>query len=203
MEPERIKLKNKFLSDATTDHRKFLETQDKKYWNDMLENQWRASCVDSLDDDFFEVRVVEKVRSIKEMKERLVELRNQYSEYAQKLVEEKLKKNMNMVYWYEACLERVTKEGQDISKKLKRFNKQEDRSEIERAKMYPISEVVKVNRAGFALCPFHGEKTPSLKVYEDTNTFHCFGCQESGDVVKLYMHINGVDFPSAIKKLLI
>jgi hypothetical protein len=202
MESERIKLKNKFLSDATTDHKKFLETQDKKYWNDMLENQWRASCVDDLDDEFFKVRVVEKVNSIKEMKERLVELRKQYSEYAQKLLEEKLKKNMNMVYWYEACIERVKKEGVDISKKLKRVHKQEDRSEIERAKMYPISQVIKANRAGFALCPFHGERTPSLKLYEETNTFHCFGCSESGDVVKLYMQVNGVDFPSAIKNLI-
>ena len=35
-------------------------------------------------------------------------------------------------------------------------------------------------------CPIHGEDTPSLKVYEDTNTFYCFGCGAGGDVIKLH-----------------
>ncbi len=36
-----------------------------------------------------------------------------------------------------------------------------------------------VNRGGFACCPFHNERTPSFKVYEDH--FHCFGCGAHGD----------------------
>lgn len=40
------------------------------------------------------------------------------------------------------------------------------------------------NRAHKICCPFHGEKTPSLHIYKKTNTFHCFGCQKSGDSVK-------------------
>jgi DNA primase len=34
---------------------------------------------------------------------------------------------------------------------------------------------------GFIACPFHQEKTPSLKLFE--NRFHCFGCGTSGDVI--------------------
>ena len=40
---------------------------------------------------------------------------------------------------------------------------------------------VEVKRNGMACCPFHDDKTPSLKLYE--RRFHCFGCQEDGDVI--------------------
>ena len=39
---------------------------------------------------------------------------------------------------------------------------------------------IEVKRNGMACCPFHDDKNPSLKV--DTR-FHCFGCQEDGDVI--------------------
>ena len=26
------------------------------------------------------------------------------------------------------------------------------------------------------LCPFHSERTHSMVIYEDTQTYHCFGC---------------------------
>ena len=38
----------------------------------------------------------------------------------------------------------------------------------------------KVSRNGMMKCPFHSDKTPSMKV--DQN-FICFGCQEKGDVI--------------------
>lgn len=48
-------------------------------------------------------------------------------------------------------------------------------------------------------CPFHGEKTPSFKVYP-TN-FHCFGCGESGDVVDFVVKMDGCTPAEAIEKL--
>ena len=39
---------------------------------------------------------------------------------------------------------------------------------------------LKINRAGFAACPFHPDKTPSLKIYEEH--YHCFGCGAHGDL---------------------
>ena len=40
---------------------------------------------------------------------------------------------------------------------------------------------IKVSRSGMACCPFHDDRTPSMKV--DRN-FICFGCQEKGDVIR-------------------
>ena len=39
---------------------------------------------------------------------------------------------------------------------------------------------VKVNRNGMCICPFHNDRNPSMKV---DHRFHCFGCQEDGDVI--------------------
>ena len=40
----------------------------------------------------------------------------------------------------------------------------------------------KVGRNCVGLCPFHAEKTPSFNVREETGRYHCFGCDQSGDV---------------------
>ena len=37
-----------------------------------------------------------------------------------------------------------------------------------------------------ACCPLHDELTPSMRFYEDTNTFYCFGCTAGGDVIELH-----------------
>lgn len=39
---------------------------------------------------------------------------------------------------------------------------------------------INVNRNGMCICPFHNDRHPSMKV---DHRFHCFGCQEDGDVI--------------------
>lgn len=56
-----------------------------------------------------------------------------------------------------------------------------------------------VNRAGFAVCPFHTEKTASLKVYP--NRFYCFGCGAHGSVIDFVMQLFNLDFGAAISRL--
>ena len=42
---------------------------------------------------------------------------------------------------------------------------------------------VDVKRGGMVKCPFHDDKNPSMKLYEDSQKYHCFGCGEHGDVI--------------------
>ncbi len=51
------------------------------------------------------------------------------------------------------------------------------------------------------LCPFHGEKTPSFTVYDDTQSYYCFGCQNGGDVITFIMNIENLDYIEAVKFL--
>lgn len=71
----------------------------------------------------------------------------------------------------------------------------------EDVKHVPISNFIDFNRAGFANCLWHNEKTPSMKYYEKTNTVHCFGCDKTGDVIDVVQEVEGVDFLGAISKL--
>lgn len=56
-----------------------------------------------------------------------------------------------------------------------------------------------VNHHGYAACPFHNEKTASLKVYKDH--FYCYGCGTSGDVTALVMKLFDIGFIDAIRKI--
>ena len=58
-----------------------------------------------------------------------------------------------------------------------------------------------IQRGNFIFCPFHNEKTPSLKLYDGNRGFYCFGCGEHGSVIDFVMRYFCLDFQSAIIKL--
>ena len=58
-----------------------------------------------------------------------------------------------------------------------------------------------VNRSGFALCPWHSDKHPSLKLYDGDRGCWCFSCQHGGDVVELVSGLLGVSRTDAAKHL--
>lgn len=62
------------------------------------------------------------------------------------------------------------------------------------AEMYGIQ----VNRHGMAVCPFHNDKNPSMKV---DKRFHCFACQTDGDAVDFVSRLFGLPSKAAAMKL--
>lgn len=58
---------------------------------------------------------------------------------------------------------------------------------------------VKWNPKGFANCPFHNEKTPSLTTRD--NRYKCFGCGASGSVIDFVMAFYNIGFKQAITRL--
>lgn len=69
---------------------------------------------------------------------------------------------------------------------------------------YSMREVVesygiKINRTGFCCCPFHKEKTPSMKIYD--KSFNCFGCGANGDVFTFVQRIENYTFKEAFYQL--
>lgn len=67
-----------------------------------------------------------------------------------------------------------------------------------------ISGYVSLKKRGstsVGLCPFHNEKTPSFTVYNDTQSFYCFGCGAGGDAVTFIKKIENLDYIDAVKLL--
>src|SRR5262249_54769606 len=65
-----------------------------------------------------------------------------------------------------------------------------------------VGEYVQLKKAGQnfrGLCPFHAEKTPSFNVHPVKQIYHCFGCQQGGDVFKFVMEMEKCSFPEAIR----
>ncbi len=52
-----------------------------------------------------------------------------------------------------------------------------------------------------ALCPFHDEKTASFIIFPEKQSFRCFGCSVSGDVITLAMKLRHLEFMDALKEL--
>ena len=58
---------------------------------------------------------------------------------------------------------------------------------------------LEVNRGNMTRCPFHADRTPSMKLNEDY--FYCFGCGTSGDVIDLVAKLFNLSSYDAAKKL--
>src|SRR3989338_9460650 len=66
-----------------------------------------------------------------------------------------------------------------------------------------IGEHIQLKKAGRnfkALCPFHGEKTPSFVVSPERQIWHCFGCGKGGDIFTFLEEYENITFAEALKE---
>jgi len=67
-----------------------------------------------------------------------------------------------------------------------------------------IGEYIQLKKAGRnykAICPFHGEKTPSFMVSPELQMYKCFGCGEAGDAYSFLEKFEGMEFGEALRFL--
>ncbi|ALO13851.1 DNA primase [Salinivirga cyanobacteriivorans] len=71
-------------------------------------------------------------------------------------------------------------------------------------KRLPIMSVlahygIKMNKNDHIICPFHKDDKPSCKIYTDTNTYNCFGCGKTGDVIQFIQDKENCSKHAALK----
>ena len=59
---------------------------------------------------------------------------------------------------------------------------------------------LKPNKNNLLKCPFHEDKTASLQIYPKTNSFYCFSCGKTGDVIDFIMFYENITKHEAILK---
>ncbi len=71
---------------------------------------------------------------------------------------------------------------------------------IQQAKQYPMSELLTTPiRGNITNCIAHEDTNPSMNI--KNNWAFCYTCKFKGDSISVYMHLNGVDFKTAVKNL--
>ncbi len=67
-----------------------------------------------------------------------------------------------------------------------------------------VGLVVALHKSGKAFkgsCPFHNERSPSFYVFVESQTWHCFGCNEGGDIFSFVEKQQNLEFKEALHYL--
>lgn len=157
-----------------------------------LINTWRAVPIDRLTEDevmdylHFDRWVNQNTHKIRQLGQ--WEALHIFKEEIFSLAHDHIRSGNEPEYW-EGLLDMVRKQD-DLKMKQK----------IEHAREFPMIELVRrlgfEPRMGFIQCPFHGERTGSLKIYK--NSWYCFGCNEGSSTIDFVMKHNNMDFKDAV-----
>lgn len=61
--------------------------------------------------------------------------------------------------------------------------------------------VIKRGRSYEAICPFHDDKNPSLKISKEKQIYKCFVCNEGGNAIRFIQKYEQIGFEDAVLKL--
>lgn len=81
----------------------------------------------------------------------------------------------------------------------------EDYEEVkQRLSMRQVAENygIKVSHKGVCLCPFHKDRHPSMKIYDNDKGYYCFVCGNGGDVISFVGRFYGLSNGEACKRLI-
>lgn len=59
---------------------------------------------------------------------------------------------------------------------------------------------IKINSSNMFKCPFHKDDKPSAKCYD--NSFYCFSCNRSGDLIQFVKYLYKLNFQEAMEKII-
>ena len=74
------------------------------------------------------------------------------------------------------------------------------REEIERAKGYPVDQIIEVDKHGKALCLDHNDTRPSM--YCRGDFVYCFSCGYKADHIGVMMRVNDIGFQEAVRRMM-
>jgi len=130
-----------------------------------------------------------------------------YSQYSEEVLEKKhdldfnLKPTRHIEMILDVIAERVQK-WESFKDNLKNPIAHKTNDDVANAKQVPITNFLEFNRAGFAKCLWHNERTASMKYRPERNKVFCHGCSAHKDVIDVVMEQRGVDFKEAVKFIL-
>ena len=145
---------------------------------------------------------------LRELKARLSSL-IQHNANWQKLFLSFCPLNESEKIFYHLCNEETEREIEQIQKRLRLLTYKIEKDNgggitaemVQKAKSVPLSNLLEVKN-GFALCPFHTERTPSFKIYTDQNKGYCFSCNgKSKDAIDVLMKQKEIGFAESVKML--
>lgn len=110
---------------------------------------------------------------------------------------------------YRWMLPIVKKTASEAISKIKRYQRilspkkhrvgEITQSDIDRAKEFPIQNIVEIGRNGRARCVFHDGKDFNMGI--KNNIARCFVCDSHGDSIEVYRRVNKCGFIEAVRAL--
>ena len=95
-------------------------------------------------------------------------------------------------------------ENKNVKKNSDYINNQFDfiKSEIDIMELIDqYDDLEPISNNNMMLCPFHSENTPSLHIYEMSNSWYCFGCGKGGSIIDFVMEKEDLTNFQALKRI--